>query len=115
MSYYPPQQNPFMAQLFPQMPQPQQSVPSINTVNSKASVENFFLPPNGSGLFLDEANKKVYKKQVDAGGSAIIKSFSYTEDEEEKPIEYVTKAEFEAFKSKMKGVKNEPSTNSNAK
>ena len=117
MSYYPPMQNPFMMP-FQQTP-PQQNVPSINSVNSKASVENFFLPPNGSGLFLDETNKKVYKKKVDASGSAIIESLSYTVDEEEKPKEYVTKEELkdalDKFRASMKGVKNEPNTNSNAK
>ena len=110
MSFYPQQQNPFMAQLFPQMSQPQQNIPSINSVNCKASVENYFIPPNGSDMFLDEVNKKFYTKRVDAGGSAVVESFSYTKDKEKKPVEYVTKAEFEAFKSKMKGGRHESNT-----
>ena len=58
-------------------------------------------------MFLDETNKKIYKKSVDASGSAIIESLSYTVDEEEKPKEYVTKEEFEAFKANIRGLRNE--------
>ena len=58
-------------------------------------------------MFLDETNKKIYKKRVDASGSAIIESLSYTVDEEEKPKEYVTKEEFEAFKANIRGLRNE--------
>lgn len=106
-SYYPPMQSPLL--------QTQQQTPNIKPVNGKVSVENFYLPPNSSDIFLDEEHKKVYTKRVDASGAVVIKSLSYTEDEEEKPIEYVTKAEFEAFKSKMKGARNESNSNGNGK
>ena len=112
MSYYPPMQSPFMMPF--QQQQPQQTR-SINTVNGKASVESFYLPPNSSDIFMDEPNKKIYTKHVDASGVASIKAYDYTESEEEKPVEYLTKAEFEAFKATMKGVKNESNTNHNGK
>ena len=110
MSYYPPLQSPFFFQQ-----QQTQQTHNINTVNGKASVESFYLPPNSSDVFLDEPNKKMYTKYVDSSGVASIKAYDYTESEEEKPVEYLTKAEFEAFKASMKGVKNEPNTNHNAK
>ena len=83
------------------VPQPQQNIPTINSVNCRASVENFFIPPNGSDVFVDEINKKFYTKKVDAGGSVIIESFSYTKDEEEKPNDYVTRSEFETLKKNL--------------
>lgn len=109
MSYYPPMQSPFLFQA-----QPQQTR-SINTVSGKASVESVYLPPNSSDVFIDEPNHKMYTKFVDSSGVATIKSFDFTESEEEKPVEYLTKAEFEAFKASMKGGKHEPNTNTNGK
>ena len=109
-SYYPALQSPLQAQF-----QPQQQTTTIKNVNSKASVENFYLPVNSSDIFMDEEHKKIYTKYVDASGAAVIKSFDYKESEEEKPIEYVTKDEFEKFKASMKGAKHEPNTNNNGK
>lgn len=114
MSYYPPMQNPFMMPLQTQQ-QPQQVIQTIKTVNSKASVESFFLPANSSDVFMDEGNKKFYTKHVDASGAASIKCYDYTETEEDKPKEYVTKDEFEKFKASLKGAKHESNTNNNAK
>lgn len=113
MSYYPPMQSPFMMP-FQAQQQPQQTQ-NIKTVNGKASVESFYLQPNSSDIFMDEGNKKIYTKHVDASGVASIKCYDYTESKEEKPKEYVTKDEFEKFKATLKGVKHEPNTNSNAK
>ena len=113
MSYYPPMQNPFMMP-FQQQAQPQQTQ-NIKTVNGKASVENYYLPVNSSDIFMDEGNKKFYTKYVDASGVSSIKSYDYTESEEEKPKEYVTKEEFESFKATLKGGKHESNTNSNGK
>lgn len=110
MSYYPPMQSPFLMPF--QQTQQAQPPQTIKNVNSKESVESFFLPPNSSDMFLDEVNKKFYTKKVDASGVASIKSYDYTETEEEKPKEYVTKEEFELFKSSLKGVKHEPNESS---
>lgn len=108
MSYYPPMQSPFMMP-FQQQAQPQAQ--NIKTVNGKASVESYYLQPNSSDLFMDEGNRKIYAKYVDASGATTIKCFDYTEAEEEKPKEYVTKEEFEKFKASMKGVKHESNEN----
>ena len=105
--FYPSYQSPYPAQV-PQIQvmQPQQA-PSIQYVDGKKNVESIQMPANSSAIFMDSKEKKFYTKQTDASGSATIKSFDYTESEEEKPVEYVTKSEFESFKAKMKGARNE--------
>ena len=107
MSYYPPMQNPFMAQLMPQpqiVAQPQQN---IQYVNGKQSVDSYQLPANSSVILMDSNLARFYVKQTDASGLATVKSYDFKETEEEKPKEYVTKEEFETFKSSLKGVKHE--------
>ena len=103
--YDPFQVNPFLSQL--QQPQ----TTSIKYVNGRSGVESHQMPPNSSDIFLDSNDKKFYTKHTDATGAATIKCFDYTESEADKPVEYVTKAEFELFKEKMKGAKHEPSGN----
>jgi len=93
---YPFQTNPFI----PQAP----AQKSINYVNGRANVESSFLAANSSDVYIDTGAKKFYTKQVDANGVVTIKEHNYTEAEEPKPTEYVTKAEFEIFKATMKGV-----------
>ena len=114
MSYYPPMQNPFMAQLIPQpqiVPQPQQT---IQYVNGKQSVDSYQLPANSSVILMDSNLPRFYVKQTDASGLATVKSYDFKETEEEKPKEYVTKEEFETFKSTLKGVKHNESNNADA-
>ena len=108
--------NPFQMNVnpFSMMPiQPQIQLPQtcIKYVNGKQGVENHQMAANSSEVFIDEDAKKFYTKKTDATGNATIKCFDYTESEEDKPVEYVTKAEFESFKAKMKGAgkKNEQS------
>jgi hypothetical protein len=93
---YPFQTNPFLPQ------QQQQKI--INYVEGRANVESSYLGPNSSDVYIDTAAKKFYTKHVNASGVATIKEHDYTEPEEPKPPEYVTKAEFEIFKATMKGV-----------
>ena len=54
-------------------------------------------------------------KQTDASGIATIKSFDFKESEDEKPTEYVTKAEFEKFKANLKGGRHESTNDANRK
>lgn len=86
---------------------------TINYVNGRANVESSYLGANSSDVYIDTGAKKFYTKHVDANGIATIKGFSFTEDEEPKPPEYVTKEEFEQFKAMMKGVNHEPDANNN--
>ena len=101
---YPFQTSPFLPQA-----QPQAQNHTIQFVNGKSNVESFFLPPNSGEIFQDTENKKFYTKQTDANGTATIKVFDYTEEKAPRPVEYVTKAEFEKFKANLngKGVKHE--------
>ena len=99
------QSNPFI---------PQGSQKSINYVNGKAGVESDRLFPGSSDVYIDTAAKKFYTKAVDTSGATTIKRYSYTEDEEDKPIEYVTKQEFDTFVASLKGVEHESNADSNA-
>lgn len=107
MSYYPPMQNPFMMQMPSVMPQVPAQTQSIQYVNDKASAESYQMPANSSVILMDTNLPRFYMKQTDASGVATIKSFDFKETEKEKPVEYVTKAEFEEYKAKMKGGRHE--------
>ena len=94
--YYPYQQTPYLSQL---RQQPQ----GIQYVNNRQSAEAYQLPPNSSVILMDSNQARFYMKQTDASGLATIKAYDFKEAKEEKPEEYVTKAEFEKFKATMKG------------
>ena len=98
-------QTPYLSALqVPQAPQTE----NIQYVSGKQGVESYQMAANSSAVFLDSSTNRFYTKHTDANGTATIKSFDYTESEEDKPIEYVTKAEFETFKAHLKGAgKNE--------
>ena len=103
---YPFYQNPLQQLVTPQaaIATPAQT---IQYVSGKESVDNYFLPPNSGVVLLDSAKKKMYINKTDATGAASIEVNDYHPAEEEKPVEYVTKAEFDKFKATMKGVKYE--------
>ena len=101
-SMYPYQSTPYLTQL------PQQQ--NIQYVNGKQSAESYQMPANSSVILMDTNLPRFYIKQTDASGVATVKSFDFKETEKEKPVEYVTKAEFEAYKAKMKGGRHESNT-----
>ena len=94
------------------MPQVPTQTQSIQYVNDKASAESYQMPANSSVILMDSNLPRFYMKQTDASGVATIKSFDFKETEKEKPVEYVTKAEFEEYKAKMKGGRHESNTES---
>ena len=100
MYFYPYQSAPFLQQL----QQPQQG---IQYVNGKQGAESYQMAANSSVVLMDSNLPKFYMKQTDASGIATIRSYDFTESEEDRPVEYVTKKEFESFKEKLKGAKNE--------
>ena len=108
--------NPFVPNM--NIPQMQMPIPiqqtSIKYVNGKQAVENQQMAAHSSDVFIDETAKKFYTKKTDATGNVTIKSFDYTESEDDKPVEYITRAEFESFKAKMKGA-NKHESNVNGK
>ena len=83
---------------------------AIPYVNGRQSAESYQMGANSSVILMDANLPRFYIKQTDASGMATIKSYDFKETEAEKPKEYITREEFESFKSKLKGVRNE-STN----
>ena len=107
-NYYPPMQSP----IFPQAPIIPQAQQNIQYVNDRASVDSYQLPANSSVILMDSNQARFYVKQTDASGAATIKSYDFKETEKEKPKEYVTKEEFEAYKASMKGGRHESNNES---
>ena len=95
----------------PQQPQPQ----TIQYVNGKQSAESYQMPANSSVILMDSNLARFYMKQTDASGISTIKTYDFKETEEDKPVEYVTRAEFDKFKASMKGVKHESINDANRK
>ena len=104
-SIYPFQQGP----IIPQQPQ------SIQYVNGKQSAESYQMPANSSVILMDSNMSRFYMKQTDASGIATIRAYDFKEAEEEKPVEYVTKQEFEKFKQNLKGGRHESSNDATRK
>ena len=86
------------------LPQQQQN---IQYVNGKQSAESYQMPANSSVILMDSNLPRFYMKQTDASGMATIRSYDFKETEVERPTEYVTKSEFDAFKAEMKGARHE--------
>ena len=98
---FPTQTNAFPTQINVGPTQPTQ----IQYVNGKQSAETYQMAPNSSIILMDSNSPRFYMKQTDASGTATIKSYDFVEAEDDKPVEYVTKQEFEKYKASMKGVK----------
>ena len=82
---------------------PMQQSTTIQYVDGRQGAEQIVLGPNSSGVYLDNNKKDMYIIHTDTNGKATIQVYTYREKEKEKPIEYVTKDEFEKFKATMKG------------
>lgn len=98
-SYYP---TPAFPNLFPNQVT-SQPTPTIQYVDGQQGAEQISLPPNASGVYLDNNKKDMYIIHTDANGKATVQVCYYKEKEKEKPKEYVTKEEFEKFKANLKG------------
>lgn len=86
-----------------------QPTQSIQYVNDKKSAESYPMVANSSVILMDSTMPRFYLKQTDASGMATIRAYDFKEVEEEKPVEFVTKDEFETFKKNLKGEKHESS------
>ena len=109
--YYPTVPSVYPAQMNIAPTQPTQ----IQYVNNKQSAESYQMPVNSSVILMDSNLPRFYMKQTDASGVATIKSYDFKETEDEKPVEYVTKAEFEKFKASVKGGRHESTNDANRK
>ena len=87
-----------------------QPTQNIQYVNGKQSAEGYPMSPNSSAILMDSNTSRFYLKQTDASGMATVKTYDFKEAEEEKPVEYITRSEFETFKEKMKGENRNEST-----
>ena len=103
-----------------QQPQPQpqaqapqqQSNPGVNWVQGEAGARSWLVAPNTSVLLMDSEANKFYLKSSDASGMPLpLRIFEYEEKTgkpqgqapiEQPPEEYVTKREFDEFKTTLK-------------
>lgn len=97
-----------MYSMYPfQSPYLTQPTQNIQYVNGRPSAESYQMPANSSVILMDSGKARFYMKQTDASGMATVRAYDFKEAEEDKPAEYVTKKEFEAYKAQMKGVNDE--------
>ena len=80
------------------------TIPEIQYVNSPESADAFNLPPNKTAVLFNQNNDEFYIVASDASGSRTRSDFTFKAKEKGKPIEYVTKDEFEDFKNELKSV-----------
>ena len=103
-----------------QQPQPQpqaqapqqQSNPGVNWVQGEAGARSWLVAPNTSVLLMDSESNRFYLKSSDASGMPLpLRIFEYEEKtgnaQGQAPIEqpseeYVTKREFDEFKTTLK-------------
>lgn len=98
--------------MYPFQALPQQTQ-NIQYVNGKQSAESYQMLPNSSVILMDSNKARFYMKQTDASGMATVRAYDFKEAEDDKPAEYVTKKEFEAYKAQMKGVNDNESNSTN--
>jgi len=110
-NFYPSVPNVYPAQTNMFSAQPEQ----IQYVNGPQSAESYQMGPNSSVILMDSEKARFYVKKTDASGISTIKAYDFKEAAEEKPTEYVTKAEFEKFKANLKGARNESTNDANRK
>ena len=75
------------------------NIPEIQYVNSPESADAYALPPNKTAVLFNQNNDEFYIITSDASGSRTRSDFTFKAKEKGKPVEYVTKDEFDEFKS----------------
>lgn len=98
----------------------------VNWVQGEAAARSWLLAPNSSVLLMDSEQPRFYYKQTDMYGMPMpLRIFQYTElsqtpqngtlpTAKESTPEYVTKAEFDAFKLAIEGGKDVPNAKHSA-
>lgn len=87
----------------------QNSSNGVNWVQGEAGARSWAVAPNNTVLLMDSEAERFYLKSTDASGMPLpLRIFDYKErtGEQHKPpiqnsVEYVTKAEFDAFKDEL--------------
>ena len=86
-------------------PQPQQPALKGRPVSSIDEAKSSHIDFDGSlYLFPDIANKRIYTKQINENGIAIMNSYSLQEEISTLPQEYVTKEEFDKVVAQLKSL-----------
>lgn len=114
LNYYNPnlnymgQQNPYSMQNWGQtnqFTQPQNTAQQLIRVNGIEGAKAYQMPPNSTAALFDSNNDLMYIKITDGAGFPTIRTFAFTEytatQNTEQVNEYVTKSEFEKFKSEV--------------
>lgn len=102
----------YRQQYAPQMAQPQQQAAPIIWVQGEAGAKSFLVGPGQSVMLMDSEAEVFYIKETDASGVPLpLRAFDYKErtTSAQRPVqaaqtptvEYVTRAEFEAFVAKL--------------
>lgn len=92
----------------PQYDAPSTQRPSLQVpwVNGEVGAQAYLIAPNSTVLLMDSDNPIFYIKTSDASGKAMIQAFKYEELKpntapQSAPAAYVTRQEFEEFKSSL--------------
>lgn len=85
---------------------------NVNWVQGEAGAKSWYVPAGQTALLMDSEEQKFYLKTADASGIPLpLRVFAYSEVKEAprtNDVEYVTKAEFDAYVKRMeKGEDNE--------
>ena len=103
--YYPMSYQPIV----PNVPAPsQQTNNGLVWVQGDAGAKSYMVTPNSTVLLMDSESDSFYLKSADQSGMPSLRKFSYTEVTQnvsaptgDKDIPYVTKDEYNAFKSQI--------------
>ena len=101
-----PTQYPFANNHFQQIPSftPMNvNIPEIQYVNSPESADAFNLPPNKTAVLFNQNADEFYIISSDASGSRTRNDFTFKAKSKEKPVEFVTRAEFDELKDLVTG------------
>ena len=120
------------------MPQPQMQTPTVSQmqaassnssnltwVQGESAAKSYPVQPGQSILLMDSENPVMYIKSTDQSGMPLpLRIFDYTERKNEhttnanvvttKNMDYVSRSEFDAFKSEIQGVLRQPKQNNNS-
>lgn len=80
------------------------NIPEIQYVNSPESADAFNLPPNKTAVLFNQNNDEFYIIQSDASGARTRNDFTFKAKAKDARSEYVTRGEFEDFKSECEEI-----------
>ena len=103
---YPYPTNNYQMPQFPTYTPMNNNLPEIQYVVSPESADNFNLPPNKTVVLFNQNNDEFYIVSTDASGSKSRNDFTFKAKAKAKQAEYVTKDEFDAFKTKCEEIIN---------